>query len=280
MRKRYILIALIPCVFGGISSLNAYGSPTGTESADSLAEARKLLRSGKCSEAIASFDKAIASDSKCLGAYIGRARAHQMMPDGARRSIKDCDKALELDPKSAAAFDLRGTDYLIIKDHEKALHDFDSAVQLDSKNPTRYVIRGNAYHNLKRYPEALKDYDRAFELRPSEDVYVNRARVYNDLGEYDKALKDSEKAIELQAGRKTPVPALEAINYTNRGRAYLGLGEAEKAVTDFSKAVSSHPRTVPGEAFYFRAKAYTKLGKADLATKDDEEAKKLGYKTE
>lgn len=280
MHRKYILVALIPCVFGCVSSLNVYGGTTGTENPDALGEARKLLRSGKYSEAVASYDKVIASDSKNVDAYLGRARANQMMPDGTRRSIEDCDKAIELNPKNAAAFDLRGTDYLIISDHNKALKDFDSAVQLDPKNPTRYVIRGNAYHNLKRFSEALKDYDRAFELRPSEDIYVNRARVYDDLGEYNKALKDSNKAIEIAGARKTPVAALEAINYTNRGRAYLGLGESEKAVTDFSKAVSSHPRTVPGEAFYFRAKAYTKLGKTELAAKDSEEAKKLGYKPE
>jgi tetratricopeptide (TPR) repeat protein len=260
--------------------LNAYGAPTETEGPDALAKARTQLRSGKFSDAIESFDKIITADPKCVDAYLGRARANMLTPDGARRSIADCDKAIDLEPKRAAAYDIRGTDFLILKDHEKALKDFDSAVQLDSKNPRRYVIRGNAYHNLKRYPEALKDYDRAFELKPSEDIYVNRARVYDDLGEYEKALKDSNKAIELQATKKTPIAALEAINYTNRGRAYLGLGEAEKAVTDLSKAASTNPRTVPGEAFYFRAKAYTKLGKAELATKDTEEAKKLGYKPE
>lgn len=285
MKSKPIFVILLSCVIGcNTLALHACGRAAASKDTDALTEGNRLLRAGKFSDAITCFDKALALDPKCAEAYLGRARAKHLSPDGEhqmneRQAREDCCKAISLDPKSAEAHSLRGTCYDLVGDYEKALRDLDDAVQLDPQNANRYINRGNAYRDVDRSSQALKDYKYALRLDPNNiGAYVNRANIYNDLGQYDNALKDSNSAIELVKAGSRLQPLLEPIIYTNRGRAYLGQGQFDKAVTDFSKVISFDPRISPGTAFHFRAQAYAKLGKSQTAAMDNAQAKKFGYR--
>ena len=69
-----------------------------------------------------------------------------------------------------------------------------------------------------------------------------------------------------------------ASGYANRACANIDRAKYAEAIVDLSKAVCLDPKY--GKAFYNRAKAYEKLGKSDLAKKDQETAQELGYTVE
>jgi tetratricopeptide (TPR) repeat protein len=77
---------------------------------------------------------------------------------------------------------------------------------------------------------------------------------------------------------KTRWVRYEGSAYDTRGEAYLNLTQYQKAIEDFSKGIELHPKS--GRAYYERGLAYAKLGKSDLADKDQQKAKELSYKPE
>ena len=68
-----------------------------------------------------------------------------------KREIADFDKAIELDPKNAAAYFSRGTTKPEMHDYKEAIADFDKAIELDPENIDHYreLIEG-AIDSLNR----------------------------------------------------------------------------------------------------------------------------------
>lgn len=92
--------------------------------------------------------------------------------------------------------------------------------------------------------------------------------VYNLLIEHCTGVIDRDpKTWWTRSGRSA---------YDTRGEAYLNLRQYQKAIEDCSEGIELYPKS--GRAYYERALAYAKLGKSDLADKDQQKAKELGYK--
>jgi len=157
--------------------------------------------------------------------------------------------------------------------YRDALAYYDKSIGLDAGYAQAYVDRGGVYLLLHQPDKALGDLSKAISLNPdSAEAYLNRGGAYGELKQYQKAIEDCTRAISLSA--TNPVAAAGA--YANRGESYVEVGQNEKAIDDLTKAIASHPK--PAEAYYYRAMAYEKLGKKDLASKDRAKAKELGYR--
>ena len=73
--------------------------------------------------------------------------------------------------------------------------DFTRALQIDPKYAAAYYSRGLSYAYTGNYNDALADLDSAITIDPQyTDAYFNRARVYYDMDEYDKAWEDVKNA--------------------------------------------------------------------------------------
>jgi tetratricopeptide (TPR) repeat protein len=57
-------------------------------------------------------------------------------------AIKSYDKAIELDPRFALAYDSRGTSKAVIKDYNGALSDYTRAIDLNPENAKAYYGSG------------------------------------------------------------------------------------------------------------------------------------------
>ncbi|MBX9695055.1 MAG: tetratricopeptide repeat protein [Cyanobacteria bacterium] len=68
MHNKPVLVAMLVSVGCILSLPNALGSPPAGQTSDAITEADKLFKSGKFSDAIASFDKAISLNPKCIRA--------------------------------------------------------------------------------------------------------------------------------------------------------------------------------------------------------------------
>jgi len=60
-------------------------------------------------------------------------------------------------------------------EYEKAIACFDKAIELNPEDAKAYNNRGLAYANLKQYERAIEDYNKAIKLNPDLTMaYVNR----------------------------------------------------------------------------------------------------------
>jgi tetratricopeptide (TPR) repeat protein len=182
----------------------------------------------------------------------------------------------------ADAFYSKGNAHVYLNQPQKAIEDYTKATHLDSKYTLAYYMRGQTYESLGDHPKAIEDFKKAIELDQKFALaFGGLAMAYHKSGEQQRAVEYASNSIALD-------PA-NAWFYDTRAQAYWILQEYDKYVEDISKEIallstapdgSQQPRNLLAPAYYNRAQAYQKLGKADLAQKDFERAKELGYKQE
>ncbi|NLA41822.1 MAG: tetratricopeptide repeat protein [Smithella sp.] len=153
--------------------------------------------SGNYNEALASFNKAIELDPKDADAYNNRGIAYDNLGNH-KQAIKDYNKAIELDPKNAKAYNNRGGAYGDLGNYKQAIKDYDKAIDLDPKYAAAYYNRGIACRNLGNYNQAINDYNKAIELNPQyARAYTGRGIAYDELGNYKQAIADIKTAAKL-----------------------------------------------------------------------------------
>ena len=131
------------------------------------------------------------------------------------QAIADFAKAIEIDPRSAAAHNGRGRAYLGNGQYDQAITDFSKAIALNSEFADAYTNRGNAYRS-KGMPiaKSVADWEKAKALRENQAItelsraiktdpdssgsYVARATSYQSIGQFDLAIADYNKAIKLE----------------------------------------------------------------------------------
>jgi tetratricopeptide (TPR) repeat protein len=88
---------------------------------------------------------------------------------------------------------LRGFD----RDMDGALEDYGKAIDSDPKNAAAYAERGRMHAQRKELDLALQDLDRSIEIDPQPFPLVSRALVYDIKGERARAIADVNTAASL-----------------------------------------------------------------------------------
>jgi tetratricopeptide (TPR) repeat protein len=66
----------------------------------------------------------------------------------------------------------------------KALADLNKAIELDPTNAVAYNNRGSLFDDIREFQLALKDLNTAIELSPEYgNAYYNRGVIFENLGE-------------------------------------------------------------------------------------------------
>jgi tetratricopeptide (TPR) repeat protein len=160
--------------------------------------AETLFRLGRFEDVIKAFDRYLETGNPLESIYRGRglARAELGQYPGA---IEDFTKALELRPTSAVQA-YRGWTHLVVDAPKLALRDFELAIELDSKNGDAYNGRGFVRAKLGRHAEAIEDAEEALHYGPpSPRLLYNAARIYAQCpGPYrQRALELIQQALSL-----------------------------------------------------------------------------------
>jgi tetratricopeptide (TPR) repeat protein len=229
---------LLVCVLSMINVLGAFGQQT-AKYFDRSGLAKE--RSGDYQGAIADYNRAIELNPKYAVAYDDRASAKGLAGDN-DGALADCNKAIELNPRYALAYANRGGAKGEKGDLDGATADCNRALELDPNCMLAYDNRGTIKSREGDLDGAKADYDHAIELSPKFAVtYNNRGTVEESKGEYHDAVVDFNEAIQLD-------PKF-AIAYVNRAGAKMHRGHYEDAIADCNRAIELDPKK---EAAYLR----------------------------
>jgi serine/threonine protein kinase/tetratricopeptide (TPR) repeat protein len=174
--------------------------------------------------------------------------------------IADTDHALELAPKLARAYEVRGLAYLRKGERTRHRADMDRAIQLARVDHAwGYFRRAWLYNEINDYDKAVADCEEALRLGlKSGDVHEELGYAYSYQNKDAQALANFERALQLKPRN--------AGLYVYRGRMYARRLEHAKAADDFSRALAINPNY--RGAYEGRGKTYYQMGKMDDALRD------------
>ena len=135
-------------------------------------------------------------------------------------------RAIEKDPKYAAAYIKRGLAYYRLEAYPKAIADYTQTLDLRRYTADAYYSRGYVHRALCDYQKAIADYTASLKKRWAGFVTWKKVEVYLEMGDTQRALMDYAAVIERKPN---------AAAYYYRGKAYRRLDENQLALDDFAK---------------------------------------------
>lgn len=190
-------------------------------------------------------------------------------------ALKLANQAIALDPKQFGAYIERALAHISLGQTDQALADFSIAASGGDRKSEKAARREKAdlLYRLKRYNESINELTTIEKKYGSlsDGMLYRRSHAYMAIGKPNMAVIDLTTAIK---GEPNSSRLFEA-----RMLAYVALKEWDNALADCNKCISlsnvdDETMGNRSDLLKRRATIYDKLGKADLAKKDLEVAKR------
>lgn len=144
------------------------------------------------------------------------------------------DRALELQPDSFLAHELRATAAFVAKDYETAAKHFREASRCDARRAEPLVNLGAVLNKLKDYRGAMEALQKSLQrVRSSPEAYYNLGLAYRGLSQPAMAVSAYKESIRLK-------PEF-AEAHQNLGNAYLDQKNFRQAKSSFNRALELEP---------------------------------------
>jgi len=92
----------------------------------------------------------------------------------------------------------RGDDYFKKGQYDQAIAEYNRAIEIDPTFASAYNNRGVVYGRKEQHDQAIAEYNRAIEIDPKFALaYYNRAISYEKKGQHGQAIADYNKAVEI-----------------------------------------------------------------------------------
>jgi serine/threonine protein kinase/lipoprotein NlpI len=265
--------------------LQARGYLQREDKADNVNNAIDLLK-----RAVALDPKFAAAHSALAQAYFDRYRLDRD-PKAMAAALESARYALSLNPDLPETNIASGTIYYGTGLFDEARQRFEKAIELDPANAEAYQGLANSYLGLKDYTRAEATYRKAIQISPNDwTVYKSFGFFYYFREEFDKAAAQFQKVVELTPDSAQGYLNLGAAygaaqNWTLAERAWLRVLELDPknpgALSNLGKVyLDERDQPARGAEMYRRSlavnshnyrgwgqlgRAYTKLGQREPA---------------
>jgi tetratricopeptide (TPR) repeat protein len=177
-----------------------------------------------------------------------------------RKKIELFTKALELNPKLAAAYEQRGLLYYFQEKYDKVIQDYHTYLDLAPEKAEAYRMLGLGYLKNGDYELAIPHFTRAIEMEPQHPAgYAYRAEANLLRGNDEEAIRDSTAAVELRGDMRARSEA-----YKTRARTYRKMGLMDLAYADTRSAWESDPRWSFWVRYWYKYASLEELSGAGL----------------
>ena len=150
-------------------------------------------------------------------------------------AIAEYRKAIEIDPRYAAAHNNLGIGLRVQGKTEEAIAEYRKAIDLDPRYAAAHYNLGNALGVQGKTEEAIAEYRKAIDLDPRDAAaHYNLGSALDDQHKTEEAIAEYRKAIEID-------PRYAAAHY-NLGNALGVQGKTEEAIVEYRKAIEIDPR--------------------------------------
>lgn len=171
------------------------------------------------------------------------------------KALANCNLAIQQDPGTWLAYQIRGEIAEQQGNPEKAVADYDKAIEAGARNAAIFINRGDILLASGQPDKAMADFNQAIELNDkSAPAYIGRGGAWVAKGDADSALLDFSKVIELAPKNATA--------WFDRGAAYFAKGENAKAAEDFKQVLTLDPTNAYAALWQFIARARAQDGDA------------------
>ncbi len=223
-RRRITAIALGSVVLALIAAFLYKISVDPINAQQSYDAGLRLMKIGRYSQAILSFDRAVGLKRDFSDAYWARGRGYMSLQQ-ADSAIRDFTKVIQLLPNDARPLVDRGEAYFSEKDFQGAIDDANRAIELDPKLGSAYALLGLAVRATGNVQAALADFDKAVKFDPNATNYYERGATFQMLGQHRAAIADFTEMIRYRPDAAT---------------GYFARAESERAVGEMELAKADH----------------------------------------
>lgn len=132
-------------------------------------------------------------------------------------AIECYDRAIEIDPRYAKAFNNRGADLLSLKRYDDAIKSFGQAIDIDPDYKEAWNNKGVALGHQGEFEDAIDCFEEAIEIDPFYgEAWNNMGNAHYYLGNYEDALYCYDMA--------TTIDISDSNAWRNKGHALQKLG--------------------------------------------------------
>ena len=207
-------------------------------SGGALQAAKQAQAQGKLDEALNHYGKIIANPDtakdELIQSLIARASLLLAMGKSPDVSLADAERIIELDPKNAKAYWLRGICFRMGGIYLRALADFNKALELEPGLNRVYMFKGLTHLALGEYDKAAAAFDKLNLPQPHyASAFVQLARAFSQIDQNDKALAWADKALKLNPNDPSAI--------RERAMALQDLGKHGQAMEAYNQALKLTP---------------------------------------
>ncbi|MEZ5924912.1 MAG: tetratricopeptide repeat protein [Hyphomicrobiaceae bacterium] len=186
------------------------------------------VMAGAIDGALADLSAALSISPDDARAYASRAQIELTKGD-VDAAVTDFSAALSHTTQPAARVPLligRGHTLMVKALYDQAIKDLDEAIQLNPKSASAYNHRGLILRKKGDLGKAIEDYSMAIQINPVYALaYSNRGHVQEALGKREEAIADFRRALMLDASLTSASDRLKAL----QGASEL-VGESERRI--------------------------------------------------
>lgn len=203
-----------------------------------LAESRQAFERGESKQAVELADRAVAADAKSVRAVYVRGLLHEAMREH-RRALADFNRALELNPRHADAYDHRGSEQFKLGRIDESIADFDKAIELDPARERGHWKRGISYYYAGRYDEGQKQFE-SYQTFDDNDV-ENAVWRYLCMARSAGVERAQQDILKIKDDRRVPMMQVYAL--------YAGRIQPDDVLAA-ARAGEPTPEELNGRLFY------------------------------